>query len=175
VLKIIDFAKDVGIHDLFFGAIDQGFRSNRHLTCDDKKAVFYFTKGKELADKYKIRFSCPKKIGEYIIQNNNNWNDFILPIDKYSNEYLEGFNPNPETSDCGYPWIQTIIRANGDVCSCCQGRHVMGNLYKNSFDEIWNGDKYQSLRAQKNFRHCLGTGCNMINFSIWSNQIVRTI
>lgn len=175
VINVIEFAKKVGIRDIFIGAIDNWIKSNRHLVCDDKKAAFYFNKGKELADKYKIRFSCPRKIGDFIVENNNNWRDFELPIDKYSNEYLEAFNPNPTTEDCGYPWIQTIFRANGDVCSCCQGRHIMGNLYKNSFDEIWNGEKYQALRAQTNFKHCFGRICNMMYFSVWpyQNQILR--
>jgi MoaA/NifB/PqqE/SkfB family radical SAM enzyme len=173
VINIIEFAKRVGINDLFFGAVDNWIKSNRHLVRDDKKAVYFFNKGKELADKYKIRFSCPKKIGTYVIENNHNWYDFSLPIDKYINEYLEAYNPNPITEDCGYPWIQAIIRANGDVCSCCQGRHIMGNLYKNTFDEIWNGEKYQALRSQTNFKNCLGQKCNMVCYSIWPYQISR--
>jgi len=176
ILNIIEFAKKYGINDIFLGAVNLGEKSNRHLTYDEKKTAFYFKKGKELADKYKIRFSCPAKIGDTIIEENNNWNDFSLPIDKYISktaESAEAFNPNPLTNDCGYPWIQTIIRANGDVCSCCQGRHVMGNLYNNSFDEIWNGKKYQTLRNQKNFRYCLGEKCNIVCYSIWRHQISR--
>jgi MoaA/NifB/PqqE/SkfB family radical SAM enzyme len=173
VLNIIRFAKEMGITDVFFGAVDNWIKSNRHLVCDDRKAVYYFMKGKELADKYRIRYACPRKIGDILIENNNNWKDFSLPIDKFSNDYLEAFNPNPLTEDCGYPWIQAIIRANGDVCSCCQGRHIMGNLYKNSFDEIWNGEKYQELRSQTNFKKCLGQKCNMVCYSIWPYQILR--
>jgi len=173
ILNIIEFAKLVGINDLFFGAIDNCVNSNRHLSCDDTKAVYYLKKGKELADKYGIRFACPRKIGNFYIEDNNNWNNFSLPIDKFSNDYLEAYNPNPLTEDCGYPWIQTIVRANGDVCSCCQRRYIMGNLYKNSFEEIWNGKKYQELRAQTNFKYCLGLKCNMVCYSIWPYQISR--
>lgn len=170
VINIIEFAHETGIRDLFIGAVDNWIKSNRHLVCDEKKTVYYFKKGKELADKYGIRFSCPAKIGDSIIEENNNWKDFRLPIDQFANEYLEAFNPNPETNDCGYPWIQAIFRANGDVCSCCQGRHVMGNLYKNSFEEIWNGEKYQELRAQSTFKNCLGRKCNMMHYSIWPRE-----
>ncbi|MCL5018715.1 MAG: radical SAM protein [Candidatus Pacearchaeota archaeon] len=173
ILNIIELAKKLGIRDLFFSAIDLYVKSNRYLVCDEKKTAFYFKEGKKLADKYKIRFSCPSKIGDAIIEENNNWNDFQLPIDKYVPKYLEAFNPNPLTNDCGYPWIQAIIRANGDICSCCQGRHIMGNLYKNTFEEIWNGKRYQELRAQKNFRYCLGRKCNMLCYSIWASQIKR--
>lgn len=176
ILNIIELAKKFGIRDVFLGAINLGEKSNRHLVCDEKKTAFYFKKGKELADKYKIRFSCPAKIGDTIIKKNNNWNDFSLPIDKYVSktaECAEAFNPNPITEDCGYPWIQTVIRANGDVCSCCQGRYVMGNLYKNSFDEIWNGRRYHEMRAQKSFKYCMGKKCNIMCYSIWGDQISR--
>jgi len=164
ILNIIEFAKTVGIPDVLFGPIDFGLFSNRHLTCDDKKAVYYFERGKELADKYKIRFLCPQKIGNYIIENNDNWKNFSLPIDKFKYESIEKYNYNPITMVCGYPWMQTIIRANGDVVSCCHGRHVMGNLYENSFDEIWNGKRYQTLRLQKDFNKCMGKGCNMVKY-----------
>lgn len=176
ILNIVEFAREFGIRDLFFGAIDSEPKyCNRNLVCDDKKAVFYFKKAKELADKYKIRFSCPRKIGSFIIKDNNNWEDFKLPIDKYSSKYAESFNPNPITKDCAYPWMQTIIRANGDVCSCCQRRFVLGNLFKNSFDEIWNGESYQKLRGQNDFKKCMGIGCNMINYSIWPHQVSREL
>lgn len=174
ILNITEFARRMGIRDVFMAAIDNWIVSNRHLTVDVKKAVYYLKKGRELADKYGIRYSCPTKIGDYIIENNNNWNDFNLPIDKYTNVYCESFNPNPFTKECGYPWIQTIIRANGDVLTCCQGRHLMGNLYKNSFDEIWNGTKYQTIRSQADFARCLGVGCNMINYSVWAHQMSKT-
>lgn len=175
VLNIIEFANKMGIRDIFIAAIDMWLVSNRHLVCDSKKAVYYFKKGKELADKYRIRFSFPAKIGDFVIEDNNNWKDFPLPIDKYSNEYVEAYNTNPITKDCGYPWIQTVIRANGDVLSCCQRKHYMGNLNENSFDEIWNGDKYQTIRAQSNFQYCFGTKCNMLCYSVWpyQNQISR--
>lgn len=176
VLNIIRFAHRLGIRDLFFGAIDSEEKyANRNLVCDDEKAVFYFKKAKELADKYKIRFSCPRKIGGLIIRENNNWGDFNLPIDKYSPKYNEFFNPNPLTKDCAYPWMQTIIRANGDVCSCCQRRHLLGNLFKNSFEEIWNGIPYQKIRGQDTFRFCSGEDCGMINYSIWPHQISRDL
>ncbi|OGJ13161.1 hypothetical protein A3K82_02025 [Candidatus Pacearchaeota archaeon RBG_19FT_COMBO_34_9] len=173
ILKIIELAYELGIRDVFFGAVNLGDKSRMHLTYNIEKAVYYFKEGKKLADKYKIRFSCPKKIGYAIIKNNNNWKDFKLPIDKYSSKYVEDFNPNPFTNDCAYSWLQAIIRANGDVCSCCQGRHVMGNLFESSFDKVWNGKKYQKMRAQDNFRYCMGEKCNMVCFSIWANQVWR--
>jgi MoaA/NifB/PqqE/SkfB family radical SAM enzyme len=171
--KIIELAHKLGIRDVFFGAIDRGEKSKMHLTCNVEKTLYYFKKGKELADKYRIRFSCPRKIGYAVIKENNNWKDFKLPIDEYSPKYVEDFNPNPLTNDCAYPWIETIIRANGDVVSCCQRKHVMGNLFEKTFRDIWNGEEYKKMREQENFRYCMGGKCNMVCYSIWSHQVWR--
>jgi MoaA/NifB/PqqE/SkfB family radical SAM enzyme len=48
---------------------------------------------------------------------------------------------------CLVPWYSVEITATGDLAPC----HVyydliMGNLYEQSFEEIWNGDKYQRFR-----------------------------
>ncbi len=71
----------------------------------------------------------------YTVENLNayfsaNWNEMI---DKYS--------------ACPVPWLSCDITANGDVAPC----HVfydliMGNLQKQSFEEIWNGENYKIFR-----------------------------
>jgi len=48
---------------------------------------------------------------------------------------------------CIVPWTATDITASGDVAPC----HVfydlvMGNLYENSLEDIWNGEKFQKFR-----------------------------
>jgi len=50
---------------------------------------------------------------------------------------------------CPYPWFSFFIGNNGDVVACCRDldhQTVLGNLFEQEFDEIWNGDKYQALR-----------------------------
>jgi MoaA/NifB/PqqE/SkfB family radical SAM enzyme len=163
--KIIELARELGINDVMFGAIDLGDKSKLHLSMNPRKAVHFFQQAKDLADKYKIRFSCPKRIGGREIKNNNNWDDFSLQIDKYFSFQLE--ESNPLNGKCGYPWIQTAIRANGDVISCCQREHILGSMKKNSFFKIWNNKNYQRLRSQKIFYNCLGKKCNMAVYSIW--------
>ncbi|MBY8990784.1 MAG: SPASM domain-containing protein [Candidatus Lokiarchaeota archaeon] len=48
---------------------------------------------------------------------------------------------------CLVPWYSVDITASGDLAPC----HVyydltMGNLHEQSFEEIWNGDRYQKFR-----------------------------
>jgi len=47
---------------------------------------------------------------------------------------------------CYAPWLETFIETNGDVKLCCVHESTMGNLKSESFEEIWNGKKYNSIR-----------------------------
>jgi len=53
------------------------------------------------------------------------------------------------TGFCSAPFIETVVRAGGDVTMCCfdiQGRAVMGRLGEESLAEIWNGPRYKAVR-----------------------------
>ncbi|MFI5572427.1 radical SAM protein [Streptomyces sp. NPDC051740] len=51
---------------------------------------------------------------------------------------------------CMHPWSYAYIRYNGDVGFCDHlignGEYTLGSLRENTFDEIWNGEAWQSLR-----------------------------
>ena len=51
---------------------------------------------------------------------------------------------------CYAPWGYIIVDVNGDVHPCCFYYKVLGNLYKNSLEEIWNGEGYITLRKAWN-------------------------
>lgn len=51
---------------------------------------------------------------------------------------------------CSVPWTSAVILGNGDVAACCVPGLVMGNLHKDSMEEIWNGPSYRQLRATVN-------------------------
>lgn len=51
------------------------------------------------------------------------------------------------------PWIyySMAIHVNGNVVPCCRdprGVEVMGNIFTESLDQIWNGERYRDLRAR---------------------------
>ena len=51
---------------------------------------------------------------------------------------------------CPYPWFSLYVASNGDVVACCRDlRHktVLGNLISDDLPAIWNGRKYQNMRA----------------------------
>ena len=53
---------------------------------------------------------------------------------------------------CRWPWNNAYIAANGDVVPCCQVADAsvvkMGNVFDQPFSQIWNNDKYQTLRRR---------------------------
>ncbi|CAN5694506.1 hypothetical protein BH24CHL1_BH24CHL1_16390 [soil metagenome] len=82
-------------------------------------------------------------------------------------ESLEGVDPPgaPEHAievrrpwmACHRPWYLTYITATGDLLPCCfipfinassEPAYVLGNLFEQPVDEIWNGPAYQEFRAR---------------------------
>ena len=61
---------------------------------------------------------------------------------------------------CDMPFTQVCVEQNGDVYFCCPnwtGFSPIGNLNKNTFSEIWYGEKAQEFRQQffdNNFHIC---------------------
>jgi radical SAM protein with 4Fe4S-binding SPASM domain len=53
---------------------------------------------------------------------------------------------------CGWPWKSAFIASNGDVVPCAiladSDTVNMGNVFEESFETIWNSEKYQELRRQ---------------------------
>jgi len=163
--KIVRLANRIGIRDVMFGALDFGIHHEKHLTSDPVKTAYYLELAKKEADDLQVRFSCPRKIGTQFIEEHHNWYDFSLPIDEHAPFSLE--ENNPYGGQCGYPWIESVIRSDGKVLSCCQKHHYMGDLTRESFKDIWNNTRYISLRSQESHYHCLGVNCNMTRYSIW--------
>lgn len=62
---------------------------------------------------------------------------------------IEIFDPAGERMMCRAPWTTLAIYPNGDVYPCMAwSRPPVGNLMKQSFDEIWNGAAMTAMRAE---------------------------
>ncbi len=63
-------------------------------------------------------------------------------------------------SRCPVPWTGVDITAGGNMAPChVFYDFVMGNLYDHSFEEVWNGEKFQSYREYMK-RHGLMSICH---------------
>lgn len=76
---------------------------------------------------------------------------------------------------CSQPFYQIEIYENGDVFTCCPSfldYFSIGNIYKNTFDEIWNGEKAQSLRKKmlSGDLSCCSDGCFRKTFHEEKNE-----
>jgi radical SAM protein with 4Fe4S-binding SPASM domain len=52
---------------------------------------------------------------------------------------------------CTQPWEYVFIRATGDVAPCCalfgsDKGAVVGNLFRQPFDDVWHGDPFREFR-----------------------------
>lgn len=57
---------------------------------------------------------------------------------------------NALDNNCWKMWQSCVITWDGKVLPCCfdkDAQYVMGDLTKNSFEEIWKGEKYQQFRS----------------------------
>ncbi len=65
---------------------------------------------------------------------------------------------------CDSPWAIVYLRANGDVSLCANWNTHIGNIRRQSFDEIWNGPAAAEARrrilAGDNPRECWACECN---------------
>lgn len=83
-----------------------------------------------------------------------NGSDLIPSQDKYSRYQSIGNGKfkikNSLDNNCWKMWQSCVITWDGKVLPCCfdkDARYVMGDLTKNSFEEIWFGSKYENFRA----------------------------
>lgn len=50
---------------------------------------------------------------------------------------------------CEQLWKAPVICPDGNILPCCmaeRSQHIVGNLFRQDFRDIWNGEKYQALR-----------------------------
>ena len=84
----------------------------------------------------------------------NDPNNLIPDNPKYSryNKTADGQASlkNPLLNHCWKLWHSCVLTWDGLVVPCCfdkDATHQLGDLKQNSFDEIWQGEKYQEFRT----------------------------
>ena len=59
----------------------------------------------------------------------------------YSNKFIT-------KRKCFFAWRGCFVYPNGDVVPCESISYKMGNIYRQSFEDIWNGEKYKDFRRK---------------------------
>lgn len=109
------------------------------------------------------------KVDSINIINMRNWaND----IQKEGTKDSFHFNKKMKRKPCALIWQKMVVDWNGDVVLCCDDWNhstVLGNLKKQTIEEVWKGEKLKKIRgahAKGEFwRIPLCSGCN--KKSIW--------
>jgi len=64
-------------------------------------------------------------------------------------ENMENTGNTRRKGICTSPWLGDIrIRESGNVELCCRSNYLLGNLYENSFEKIWNSDRIKKIRKE---------------------------
>jgi radical SAM protein with 4Fe4S-binding SPASM domain len=88
---------------------------------------------------------------EYFVQDRSDSPSIDLPSDCLSVwEQVDDSPFYPQPGECYEPWMTFMVSQNGAVTTCCRAKEVMGNVLEQSFDEIWNGEKYRTYRRTLN-------------------------
>ena len=75
----------------------------------------------------------------------------LLPPDQFEDDRGDRNVVTPAKrlrKDCWDPWNKAVISTTGDVLPCCASNRSMGNLLRQTFDEIWHGKDYTHLRRR---------------------------
>lgn len=74
---------------------------------------------------------------------------------------------NQNHAVCVYGWLQAYVSVDGEVAPCCSfymdGKVSLGNVFKDTFDSVWNGKKYQEFRRQSrthNYKYATCRSCD---------------
>jgi len=110
-----------------------------------------------------------KKVDNVNIINMRNWaND----IQKEGTKESFHFNRRLKRKPCALIWQKMVVDWNGDVVLCCDDWNhstVLGNLKKQTIEEIWKGEKLRKIREAhikgEFYKIPLCSGCN--KKSIW--------
>lgn len=73
------------------------------------------------------------------------------------------------SNGCNICGVQTLIDYYGDIYLCCyyrhrQKEHCIGNIFKNSFEEIWKSENHRRKMDNVNYKKCNLYDCRYIRY-----------
>lgn len=126
---LVDLAADMGVDMVAGSYFIPNFASERYqcLYYHQSYANEVAERAQERAARHGVEFRMPR---------------FRMPGQRLS---IEELRPVYET--CPLPHTMVNISETGIVTPCCANPTIMGDLSRQSFEEVWNGKKYSKFRA----------------------------
>lgn len=119
--------------------------------CDEfGECAFFFKFDKKICDTCKSQSICPAGNGNCVKEeflSITGFGAFERRFNQVSESPAGQEQSIVDSIPCYTGWIYSKITANGDVIPCCKAhKKPMGNIYKDSFKDIWNGKKQKMFR-----------------------------
>ncbi len=147
VKNMIEFALEAGADDIQFVLLDPVIGRTECLLINSDERRFLYSSFNELEKNYdyaKSLYTDPDGKGSVTI---TAFSDFIRRLSHAKSK--NGIYDEDKTLKipCYVGWLFIRAMATGDVVPCCKGHRMpMGNLYKQSFSDIWNSEQYRLFR-----------------------------
>jgi MoaA/NifB/PqqE/SkfB family radical SAM enzyme len=74
-------------------------------------------------------------------------------------DYIERAKHLANDWRCSEPWSSIWVTSAGEVRTCCVNETAFGNLFDETFEEIWNGDAYRRFREHHAAATATPQGC----------------
>lgn len=118
----VDFAGKLGVDGISVNYMTAYNPSHLKLSCFFKQKITnrMFYEAEERAARLNISLNIPPKFG-------TNGNDSKYPR-------------------CSDPWKYLYVETEGPIFPCCYAGAHIGYLYRDDFQDVWNGDYYRNLR-----------------------------
>ncbi len=134
---MIDFALDVGANEVYFALVDPIENATDSLLLNEKQREYVIERITFHNEKFKntdyFRIDCADIALKRLKSQRCNFGEY---------DY-DTINSVP----CYAGWYFARILADGNISPCCRGVKVpIGNIYKDSFANIWSGAKANSFR-----------------------------
>lgn len=73
--------------------------------------------------------------------------DMVIPTDYLDAVSIKDGWKTVVMEKCTAPWNTALIKYDGEVHSCSHRFGNMGSIIRNSFEDIWNGERFRLLRS----------------------------
>lgn len=152
IADFVELTKKLDVdHIKFYPERNTGYKLLSEMSEDEKNT---FRRAQKLAKKYGINTNLQgieAEIGQY-----------ISGIEHPGGANIEN-NPK-KFYRCLYPWLVTMIEVNGMVGPCPhywirKDEEFFGNIKEQDWEDIWNGEKYKSLRKAMKGRKAIDPRC----------------
>ncbi|MDO8140066.1 MAG: radical SAM protein [Candidatus Brocadiales bacterium] len=136
-LETVKYAGEIGADRVYLVRLNIPFGMNSFKRPDLEEELEIYKESEEIAKKYRL-------------QVDNNFTAFDNPLLRALYKKLR---PMMYRSDkyCPKPYDYLYINIDGKATPCCDlPRYEVGNLLKQSIDEIWHGENMQYFREHQN-------------------------